>query len=159
MKQKTFFAIFLLLASTMVAQTSADTLVVRGNAWTGFTFQQNQRTYTLREMPALMQNNQEAHNFIQKARNQNTISMVLGAAGGFLIGWPLGTAIAGGDPNWALAAVGGGLIAVTIPITISAKRNANRAVQIYNEGVQTQQSNLSINLGITPQGVGFQINF
>ena len=35
--------------------------------------------------------------------------------GGFLIGWPLGTALAGGDPNWTLAAIGAGCVAIAIP--------------------------------------------
>ncbi|MCL2414947.1 MAG: hypothetical protein FWC94_06840 [Bacteroidales bacterium] len=160
MKNKTIFCtVFLLFFTTLVAQTSTDTLTIRSSAWTGFTFEQNQRSYTFREVPALMQNNQQAYDFIQKARTQNTLANVFGAAGGLLVGWPLGVAVAGGEANWGLATIGAGLIVVAIPIFNSAKRNANRAVQIYNDGVQAQQSNLSINFGVTHQGVGLQINF
>jgi len=139
----------------MVAQISTDTLVIKK----GLTFQQNQKTYTFKEVPALMHNNKQAYEFIQKARTQSIISNVLSFAGGGFIGWPLGTAIAGGEANWTLAAIGAGLIVVAIPVFSSAKKNATKAVQIYNEGVQTQQNNLSVNLGVTPQGVGLQINF
>jgi len=160
MKTKTILcAIFLLLSTTVVAQTSTDTLIIRNNAWTGFTFEQNQRTYTLKEVPALMQNNQQAYDFIQKARTQNTVANVFGFAGGLLVGFPLGVAIAGGDPNWALAAAGAGLIVVAIPIFNSAKKNATKAVQVYNEGIRPQQGNLSVNFGVTSQGVGLRINF
>ena len=36
------------------------------------------------------------------------------------VGHSIGTAIGGGDPEWALAGVGAGLIAVAIPISSSA---------------------------------------
>lgn len=48
-------------------------------------------------------------------------AQVIGFAGGFLVGRPLGTALAGGDANRGLAA-GGALILCSIPLTVSFKK-------------------------------------
>jgi hypothetical protein len=62
-----------------------------------------------------------------------TTSVLLAAIGGGLVGWPLGEAIAGKeDPLWALAAVGGGLIVVSIPFGIVASNKLENAVDAYN---------------------------
>lgn len=34
-------------------------------------------------------------------------TIILSYAGGFMIGWPIGTAIGGGKPAWALAGIWG----------------------------------------------------
>lgn len=55
-------------------------------------------------------------------------------AGGFMIGWPIGTAIGGGDPNWGIAAAGVGCVLLSIPLANGYKKNAKEAVSIYNNG-------------------------
>lgn len=61
-------------------------------------------------------------------------ALILSAAGGALLGWPLGQAIVGEeDPMWALAGVGGGLIAVSIPFAVVADNKVDNAVDAHNE--------------------------
>jgi hypothetical protein len=62
-----------------------------------------------------------------------TTSILLSGVGGGLIGWPLGQAAAGEDPLWVLAAIGGGLIAVGIPLAIVADNKVESAVDAHNE--------------------------
>ncbi|MBK8636390.1 MAG: hypothetical protein IPN72_23720 [Saprospiraceae bacterium] len=49
----------------------------------------------------------------------------LGLQVAFMIGYPLGALIRGGEPNWALAGVGAGLVVVSIPIASSVKTCTN----------------------------------
>lgn len=75
----------------------------------------------------------EAHSYMQKAKRKSGLLTPLGYVAGALIGWPLGTAIAGGKPEWGMAGVGAGLIVAAIPLSNSYSRNARRAVSIYNQ--------------------------
>ena len=85
-----------------------------------------------REVLELMKADDRAYPVFKKAMANYNAAQVLGFAGGFLVGWPLGTALGGGDPNWGLAAGGGALILCSIPLTVSFKKHAATAVDIYN---------------------------
>lgn len=87
--------------------------------------------------------------------------MILGMAGGAMVGWQLGAALAGGDANWTVAGIGAGLIVVTFPITKSYNKKVNQAVEIYNESYKKtsfwQRSELK--LGFTGNGVALALRF
>ena len=53
-----------------------------------------------------MKENTKALALIQSAKTNQTWAMLLGTAGGALVGFPIGTAIGGGNPEWALAGAG-----------------------------------------------------
>ena len=97
------------------AQIPSDSVFVAKNFW-GYKFYQKDQRLNFNQLPYIMEGSSEAHTLITKARTNNTISSIIGGAGGFLIGWQLASAIIGGDPNWTLAGIGGGLIIVSIPI-------------------------------------------
>lgn len=63
-------------------------------------------------------------------------SYIFGFAGGALIGWPLGTAIAGGDPDWYLAGIGAGLAGVAIVFEVLGKKRCNGYA--LNQGSQSE---------------------
>ena len=73
-------------------------------------FQEGKRL-TVAQLAETMEGNSEAYSIINNARSTNTIGILIGGAGGFMIGYPLGAAVAGGDPNWLLAGIGAGLVA------------------------------------------------
>lgn len=73
-----------------------------------------------------------AYEEFKKARNNSTAAGILGFAGGVLIGFPIGTAIAGGEPEWGMAAGGAALIIASIPLASAYKRHAENAVNQYN---------------------------
>jgi len=58
---------------------------------------------------------------------------VLAIPGGALIGWTLGGAVAGGDPEWYLAGIGAGLIAIAIPLEIIGKKRCDRYSMVMTE--------------------------
>jgi len=112
-------------------------------------------------MGSIMEPNADAGPLMSKARNQYVWTSVLGGAGGFFIGYPLGTALGGGDPNWTLAAVGAGFIAVAIPVGSAANRNANQAVDIYNQSLipGPAQPKPKMDIISTGTGMGLRLNW
>jgi hypothetical protein len=98
---------------------------------------------------------------MKRAKSNSDISTVLGFAGGLMLAWPVGTAIAGGDPNWILAGIGAGFLAIGIPLSMSASKTMFQAVQIYNSklnGTYFEQG-LLLRLGVTSSGVRLRVDF
>jgi hypothetical protein len=66
-------------------------------------------------------------------------SLVLAVAGGGMVGWPLGQAIAGeNEPLWVLAGVGAGLIVLSIPLAIVADNKVENAVDAHNRRLRAK---------------------
>jgi hypothetical protein len=85
----------------------------------------NQVMQILKETPA-------AYSEIRKARTNQSASSLLGFAGVVLAGLPLGTAIAGGDPEWGMAAGGAALIFLSVPFSNAFRKHAGQALYLYN---------------------------
>ena len=154
------FAIFLFLccAGISYAQTTTDSVFV-AKSFLGFKFYQNDVRLNFNQLPFVMEENPEAFNVIKKAKSNYTLSTILGGAGGFLLGWQLGTAAFGGNPNWALAGVGGALIVVSIPISRKSYNLAFDAIDIHNGAVSGSARRMELKLGATSSGVGIVLKF
>ncbi|MEQ9298571.1 MAG: hypothetical protein RIF33_08410 [Cyclobacteriaceae bacterium] len=108
----------------------------------------------------LMKPYEDAYAEMSKARVNYDAANIFGFIGGFLIGWPIGTAIGGGDPNWILAGAGVGAIAIAIPLTSAGNKRARRAVELYNARVNaTAYREYELRLGTTKNGFGLQLTF
>ncbi|SHJ67509.1 hypothetical protein SAMN04487911_13020 [Arenibacter nanhaiticus] len=103
----------------------------------GYKYSQNENQMTMKDLVKTMTSNQQAFDLIKKAQSNNTLASIIGFAGGGLIGWPIGTAIGGGDANWTLAGIGAGLVAIGIPISSSANKKAKQAVELYNSSLNS----------------------
>ena len=127
----------------------------------GYEFKQNDKTLLLKDMKEIMKENNEALALIQSAKTNQTWALVLGTAGGALVGFPIGTAIGGGDPEWALAGAGAALIVATIPIVKGFNRKTKKAVELYNAGLSTTsyQFQPTFNLKINGTNFGISMNF
>ena len=86
----------------------------------GYKYTQNGNIMRMNDLVKIMESNQQAFNFMKKAQSNNIMAAIFSGAGGFLVGWPVGTALGGGDPNWTLAGVGAGLIGIAIPFSSRA---------------------------------------
>jgi hypothetical protein len=81
-----------------------------------------------------------ARRYVKRGRTWSTVSLVFASAGGFLIGWPIGEAIVRSpDPNWELAAVGGGIATLSFLLIPVAVGNYNHAIDAHNELVGPTQ--------------------
>lgn len=150
MKQILFIFIFTLCGMQLSAQSAKDTLEMRKGE-----IMQNNRKLHMRDVAGIVEVNPEAFREMRKAYNNQNFVQVFSAAGGFLIGWPIGTAIGGGDPKWELLGIGAGLVLVSIPFSNGYKKHAKKAIMLYNEGIREEnRDKISFNFQVTASGVG-----
>lgn len=139
-------------------QTFSDSVFVKKNFW-GHKFYHSNTRLNLNQLPHIMLDNSEAHLLISKAKNKNTASAIISGIGGFIVGWQLGTEIAGGEANWNLAAVGGGLILISIPISSKSHKQTLKAIEIYNAGLAADGKRPQLILCSTGNGIGLKLEF
>ena len=128
----------------------------------GYKFTQNGNQLAMKDLVKTMESNQKAFDLIKKAQSNNTLASIIGFAGGGLIGWPIGTAIGGGDADWTLAGIGAGLVAIGIPISSSANKKAKQAVELYNSTLDSTsfyEVKPEFKIIANGNGIGLSMNF
>ncbi|SDL47250.1 hypothetical protein SAMN05421823_106117 [Catalinimonas alkaloidigena] len=140
------------------AVTVTDSITVKPGPGTVFMYQGNR--LKPKQLLLLTQRSPAAYQEMQIAKSKSDVASVLGFIGGGLVGWPIGTALGGGQPNWALAGVGAGIIAVSIPFTASYNKHARAAAALYNQNaVPTATGRLEMELRFSGQHLGMQLRF
>jgi len=104
----------------------------------GVRFERDSLILSSKQVHSLLEDEPEAFKQFKTARTNASIGSVLGFAGGLLIGIPIGTAIAGGNPEWGLALGGAALIISSIPFNRAFQRHAESALSIYNQKHSTR---------------------
>lgn len=149
----------ILLAFTLCNSQTIETKKVFG----GYKYSQNGQDLSMDELSTQLNTNEESAQLMKKAKSQSTIASILSGAGGALVGYPVGTAIGGGEANWVLAGVGAGIIAVALPLSASANKKAKHAVEIYNTGNKTKEDNVvyipKLFVVSNPSGMGLALMF
>ncbi|MBI2967752.1 MAG: hypothetical protein HYY40_08060 [Bacteroidetes bacterium] len=136
-----FFFIAGLLPLTALyafSQEKKDTIEVK-KSFGGTVFRMDGKNLRPVKLFEIVPINSEAAKEKNIAETNYYISMCLGLAGGFLIGYPLGISIRGGEAPWGLAGIGAGLAVISIPFTSTYTKHATRAVRIYNRYVNEEQ--------------------
>ncbi|NCA84426.1 MAG: hypothetical protein EOM83_02510 [Clostridia bacterium] len=157
MKKVILLIVISLSVVSVMAQNRTDSVLIVKKAFT-----QNGVRLTPRQLLQITHYNAEANSYMQKAQSNNVAASIFGFAGGFLIGWPIGTAIVGGEANWAMAGIGAGLVLIGIPFSVGYKRNATKAVEIYNRDLAAPPETTGAvewKLGFTRSGVGIAMKF
>jgi len=112
------------------------------------------------ELKSTISSNPEASELMEKAQSNSRASSFLGYGAGYLIGYPIGTWIGGGEPLWGLAAAGAGLLVIAIPLTSTANKKVEQAVETYNKGLKTKEKDaVTLKLSGTSHGVGLVLFF
>lgn len=108
-----------------------------------------------------MKSDEQAYKEIKAAQSTNVLATVVAVAGGALVGWPIGTAIGGGDPKWVLAGIGAGLIVVSIPISQKFNKQAKNAVDLYNGGLNANAfwDKAELRFAFSGNGIGLTLGF
>ncbi|MFM8912094.1 MAG: hypothetical protein ACKOE6_04105 [Flammeovirgaceae bacterium] len=112
-----------------------------------------------KQVSMLLQNNPDAYNEFKLARSKNSIAAGLGFASGVLIAIPLVTAVAGGEPEWWYAGVGGGLAALSMPFLWSYRSHANGALEKYNGAKLTGSARIQPSIFFDGRQAGLLIRF
>ncbi|MBX2899588.1 MAG: hypothetical protein KF775_08055 [Cyclobacteriaceae bacterium] len=73
-----------------------------------------------------------AYEKFKRAKANYDAAGVLGFVGGALVGFPIGTALGGGNPEWGLAAGGGVLILGAFSLTRVFRSHAYEGLELYN---------------------------
>ncbi|CAM1351898.1 hypothetical protein [Tenacibaculum crassostreae] len=158
MRKIVFTFLFAIFTSFLVQSQQIQKEKVFG----GYQYSVDGKALSMKEMINLMESNTKALALMKKAKSNTTLATVLGGVGGALIGFPIGTAIGGGDANWTLAGVGAGLVIVAIPIASGANKKANQAVELYNSSLNTTSYNSfkpQFNMLLNDNGVGISMTF
>lgn len=115
----------------------------------------------MNKLQSILKTDENAYSIFKPAKSSYSIATVLGVAGGALIGWPLGTAIAGRDPEWIMLGAGAVLAGISIPISIKSGKQIKKAVDAYNQSQNSAALShiKQINIGATSSGVGLVFHF
>ena len=161
MKMNKLFCIGLfLLTIAFQSRAQQQSTPIEVNKGFSTNFIQNGKKLTPKQLLEITKVSPKAYQVMQKAKTNNDWASVIGFIGGGFIGWPCGTALAGGDPEWALAGIGAGLIAVSIPFSAAYIKHTKNAVNIYNKDLpQPELSQAKFDFGLTPNGIGVRLTF
>ncbi|GEM_PF-3242574 len=91
---------------------------------------------TLREARDVMLPYNEAYGEMSKAKWNADVSTVMASVGGFLVGWQLGTELAGGEGNLASLGIGIGAAIASVAFRVMAKKRTRSAIKMYNANVK-----------------------
>ncbi len=152
--------IFLLFGLVNISngQTPSDSVFVHKN-FLGYKFFHHNTRVNFNQLPAIMNENQEAQQIIKKVKTKNTVASIFSGVGGFMIGWQLGAAIVGGEPNWNAAAIGGGLVLISIPISVKSYKQTLQAIEMYNSGLSASDKRPQLFLSGSSNGIGLKFKF
>ena len=153
-------SLFLFISLGTAAQSLSDTISVK-RTFGGVKFERFGTALSPQQVQKMMQPVPAAFEEMKAARANNTAANIIGGAGGFLVGFTLGSALAGDEVNWTMAAIGGGLVAVSIPFSIKFRQRSTKAVRLYNSGVLQQQGMApgQLKLGLSPSSLRLRLDF
>ena len=140
-----------ILILLMAASASAE-ITLKKNFWWGWQYSTDGESYetvgiSASSLKQEMAGNPEALELMGRYTTQKIFSTIFGAAGGFLVGWPLGGYIASND--WkdsytTMLILGGSLTVISAIIEGAATQKLKSAVEIYNSA--NTESHLDVNL-------------
>lgn len=161
MKQRFLVLFFVLLGVMNASGQVANKKIEAKKVFGGYLYSQHGVRLTVGDMLKIMEPNELAYKEMKAARTNNTIASVIGFAGGFMVGWPLGAAVGGGDPDWTMAAIGAGFICVSIPFSSKFNKQSKNAVSMYNSGLDSSAfwDKLEFNFALSTNKLGVRIQF
>ena len=154
------FFITIFSFSMLSAQNPIDSTIIMYNRFTGFSFEQNQQKICRADVYDMLSTNELSNLFIYKASLNESLSMLFGFGGGFLIAYPLGQQLSHKEPNWEFA--GGGILMLLVAAHLNGayKNNIALAVSVYNQKFSNKTaSRLKIEVGFNPAGAGVCMRF
>jgi hypothetical protein len=125
----------------------------------GAVYEMDTLTLSTKQVMMVLKQNPEAFAEFKVARRRATASSVLGFTGGLLVALPLVTAVAGGQPEWIYAGVGGVFLLATIPLSVSFRGHALNALDIYNSNLHTSKARVKSSFYFYGTGASLVLRF
>lgn len=149
------FTMILIGATCIFGQSSNDSITMK-KVFGGYKFIQGGQRLNMKKLIETMEPNPQAFEQINSAENTYALATVASYAGGALLGWATGKAIAGEEPDPLLITAGAAFILASIPLSKSFNKKAKKAVETYNGGLQTTSfwDNSELKLAMTGNGFG-----
>jgi hypothetical protein len=154
--------LFTILATVVLCSSISAQKIEVKNSWGTNICSMDGKKLKMSELVDLMKENTNSFELVNKAKKNYTVSSIFGAAGGALVGWPIGSSLGGGDPNWSLAGIGAGLIAISIPFNNKYNKNIKNAVENYNTNLESNSYSKfqpKLKLKSTFNGIGIALLF
>lgn len=153
-----------LLVSALVpafAQTMNDSILIEKRLfgkhyiWKGIPINQTS------QMEEILSKDPETSHEFKFSNAESIISSVFAYAGGFFIGYEIGAAIQGKViENHELLWIGGGSIGLSLLFGYLSSNHLDNAVNIYNTNLsKSKAGDVSLNFGLTSDGVGLTLSF
>jgi hypothetical protein len=141
------------------AQAVKDSIKIHNGVF-GTIYVKDGKSLTTHRLFKIISANPETLPEISSTRNNNIYSWIFGGAGGFILGYQMGTSYSRTTPNWFALGAAAGLIGISMPFEIAKAKHTKRAVLIYNKDfLHTTKTKAIYNFGISNDGAGIKITF
>lgn len=164
MKSRLFTIVLIFISINLNGQSLKD-IEMKSNFWSGTKFYYQNNEIEEKYVLSGLSNNREILRRYVDGKSSHSTAKLISAVGGILIGWPIGTALGGGDPKWWLAGIGGGLtIFMAKPIYSKGSRKMQKALDLYNSSdygmkLPPDKENVEISFRVNSAGIGIGIIF
>lgn len=152
--RKPFFAIILFVLFGQLGFAQSEKKLTLSKDFWGYKYLEGGNAISKQQAMRLLESNPEAIKLFKQGNSNLAPAGILGFAGGFMIGWPIGESLGGKkDPQWGLAAGGLALVIVGGVLEKSFQKKANQAFDLYNQGTVTSYWKVGTN------GTGISITY
>jgi hypothetical protein len=156
------FLLFLLLiifTTPVKAQLTIDSIKIYKGAF-GNIYLKDGKALAGRKLYRELSKNPESLPHITAAKTNNIFGNIFGGAGGFILGYQLGSSYSRSRPNWFALYGGASLVGIFIPFEIARVKHTKKAVLIYNNDIlKTSSVKSTFNFGLSSNGFGLKIGF
>ncbi len=133
---KTYLLVLLLVLSGFsypVLAQNTDEIIVQKRGL-GFSYFHNGRQISKKDLLHVLESDPAARQELKKGYRNAWPASLLTFAGGFLISYPMGKQLAGGQPNWLVSGAGAGLLTFSLPFAGAKMKREHEAIYVYNGG-------------------------
>ena len=141
------------------AQSIADSIQIYKSGFRNV-YAKNGEVISNQELYRVLSKNPETLKDISLAKTNNFFGKVFSGAGGFILGYQLGTKNTRFSTNWFAIGTGATFLVLTIPFEIAKAQHTKKAVLIYNKDfLKTSSLKPSYNIGLSNNGISLKITF
>lgn len=161
MKHLPMIILFMLLMNNISAkaQSVTDSIKIYKGAF-GNIYLKDGKSLRGRTLYQVLSKNPETLPHITAAKTNNVYGNIFGGAGGFILGYQLGSSYTRTSPNWFALGSGAVLAALQIPFEIARVKHTKKAVLMYNNDIlKTSSLKPSYNIGLSNNGISLKITF